>query len=89
MGAARFLVSGRVQGVGFRAATRAQARLLGLAGHAVNLADGQVEVLARGTADRVNALERWLHVGPALARVNGVQRFDAPEDPGGAEFTIG
>ena len=89
MAAARFLVSGRVQGVGFRAATRAQARLLGLAGWAVNLPDGRVEVLAQGAIDQVAALERWLQVGPALARVDDVQRCDEDEDPDSAGFTIG
>jgi len=89
MAAVRFLVSGRVQGVGFRAATRAQARLLGLAGQAVNLPDGRVEVLAQGAADRVAALERWLQVGPALARVKGVQRFDGEAGLDGAGFDIG
>ena len=89
MTAARFLVGGRVQGVGFRAATRAQARLLGLAGHAINLPDGGVEVLAQGAADRVAALERWLRIGPVLARVDGVQRFDEEDGPEGEGFAIG
>lgn len=72
--AARFLVAGRVQGVGFRAATRAQASALGLSGQARNLPDGRVEVLAAGPAAALADLERWLHRGPLLARVEAVVR---------------
>ncbi|MBX3727449.1 MAG: acylphosphatase [Xanthomonadales bacterium] len=72
--AARFLVAGRVQGVGFRAATRAQAGALGLSGQARNLPDGRVEVLAVGPAAALADLERWLHRGPPLARVETVVR---------------
>lgn len=85
MKAARFLVSGKVQGVWFRASTRAQADRLGLRGHARNLVDGSVEVLAIGDADAIDALERWLHVGPPLARVDAVLRVPPPMDLGGHE----
>ena len=64
MAQARFIVSGRVQGVGFRAATRAQALRLTLRGIARNLADGNVEVLAIGEAAALDALEAWLRHGP-------------------------
>ena len=67
MAAVRFLVRGKVQGVWFRASTRAEALALGLRGHARNLADGGVEVVATGDAA---AIER-------LARVDTLQRFDA------------
>lgn len=91
MAAARFLVRGKVQGVWFRASTRTQAEQLGLAGHANNLASGEVEVLAVGDAGAVDALERWLRVGPPLARVDAVVRM--PPRPGDAEalaaFTTG
>ena len=83
MAAARFLVRGRVQGVRFRIATRDEALRLGLAGHARNLADGRVDVLAIGDPDAVAELERWLHHGPPLARVDEVVRFEA--DAAGAE----
>ena len=76
MPAARFLVSGRVQGVFFRASTREQALDLGLAGHAKNLADGRVEVLASGTGDALDALEQWLWQGPPAAKVAQVLRED-------------
>ena len=71
---ARFLVSGRVQGVFFRASTRERARALGLSGHAKNLDDGRVEVLACGEAQALDALQRWLHEGPPSARVDAVER---------------
>lgn len=74
MPAARFVVRGKVQGVWFRASTRDEAVRLGLQGHARNLADGSVEVLAMGDAEAIDALERWLHLGPPLARVDGVSR---------------
>ena len=77
MAAARFLVSGKVQGVFFRASTREQALKLGLRGYAKNLPDGRVEVLAEGEASALDALERWLHVGPPMARVGTVERGDS------------
>lgn len=81
MAAARFLVSGRVQGVFFRASTRDEARRLGLNGYARNLADGRVEVLALGEATAINALAQWLHHGPPLARVAEVVREAADDEP--------
>ena len=81
MPAAQFIVRGKVQGVWFRASTRAQAERLGLRGHARNLADGSVDVVAAGDADAIDALERWLHVGPPLARVDAVSRAAWPSDP--------
>lgn len=79
MPAARFLVGGRVQGVCFRAGTREQALALGLTGHAKNLPDGRVEVLAAGEAAALDALERWLRRGPPAARVDAVERTALPE----------
>jgi acylphosphatase len=79
MAAARFLVSGLVQGVFFRASTQARARELGLAGHARNLADGRVEVVAQGDADALDALGRWLLEGPPSARVDAVTRDELAE----------
>jgi acylphosphatase len=68
----RFVVSGRVQGVWFRASTRQQAEQLGLSGHAVNLPDGRVEVVACGSEAAVEALATWLWRGPELASVTDV-----------------
>lgn len=78
MAAARFQVSGKVQGVWFRAATREQALRLALCGHARNLANGDVEVVAIGAEEAIAELEAWLHRGPPLARVNEVRRM-APD----------
>lgn len=66
------LVSGRVQGVAFRAATRRQALALGVTGWARNLPDGRVEVLACGEAEQVEKLCGWLWRGPPLAYVTDV-----------------
>ena len=74
MATARFLVSGRVQGVFFRASTRNEAERLGLAGSARNLDDGRVEVIASGADEALAALERWLWQGPPSAHVAGVAR---------------
>jgi acylphosphatase len=83
-----YLVTGRVQGVFFRESTARQARSLGLTGHAVNLRDGRVEVLACGPASALAKLEHWLWQGPPMARVDDVDQQAAPGDaPGG--FTTG
>lgn len=83
MAAVRFIVTGRVQGVFFRASTREQAQRLGLRGHAKNLADGSVEVLAQGEAAALDALEAWLRIGPPGARVDSVSRVATDDDVGG------
>ena len=70
--ARRCLVAGRVQGVFFRAGTRARATALGVTGHACNLPDGRVEVLACGSAAAVQALCDWLWHGPPAAEVTAV-----------------
>ncbi|MCB1743810.1 MAG: acylphosphatase [Gammaproteobacteria bacterium] len=66
-------VSGHVQGVAFRASTRARALELGVTGKAENLADGRVRVTACGTPEALDALGAWLRRGPRLARVDEVQ----------------
>lgn len=76
--AARFVVEGRVQGVGFRAWTRRRALQLGLRGHALNLPDGRVEVVAAGTTAALDALHDALRAGPPLARVDAILRDSAP-----------
>lgn len=73
----RFLVSGVVQGVGFRWFVARHARVLGLTGWARNLPDGRVEVVAAGVDDAALArLEERLRAGPAHARVEAVERED-------------
>jgi acylphosphatase len=88
-GSARFLVSGKVQGVCFRAATRDEARRLGLRGHARNLPDGRVEVLAAGEAAALDALMQWLQHGPPLARVDGVERRETGDGTVADGFSSG
>jgi acylphosphatase len=88
MPAARFLVRGRVQGVFFRASTREQALKLGLSGCAKNLSDGRVEVLAEGDERALDALQRWLHVGPPMARVESVERDDCAREAAFDGFEI-
>jgi acylphosphatase len=74
--ARRCYVSGRVQGVFYRASTSQRAQTLGCRGYARNLADGRVEVLAVGDPAAVNALVEWLWQGPPAAHVADVQCTD-------------
>jgi acylphosphatase len=78
--AARFLVQGEVQGVGFRWFVLREAERLGLRGFVRNLRDGSVEVIAAGTPEALWALERALGEGPRLARVAGVEKSDVPHE---------
>ncbi len=73
MRAALYLISGRVQGVGFRYFVLRQAQALGLAGWVRNLRDGRVEVLAAGGEGAMAALEGRLWSGPPTAQVVEVQ----------------
>ncbi len=78
MPCAIFHISGHVQGVSFRAGTRAQAIRLRIVGHARNLRDGRVEVVAQGDSEALAKLEQWLQQGPIGARVEAVERDDVP-----------
>ena len=84
--ARRFVVSGRVQGVGFRYFTQDTARREGVTGWVRNLPDGGVEALVEGEAEAVTRVERALRTGPRGARVDRV-RVDE-EDPTGAYTTF-
>jgi len=77
---AGFHVTGRVQGVFFRAATRDEARRLGLTGWVRNREDGGVELVACGPAAAVDALEKWLWQGTPSARVEAVTRSPRPAE---------
>jgi len=71
--AKRCLVGGRVQGVFYRATAAERARELGLTGHAINLPDGRVEVLACGDADTVERFIEWLWIGSSASKVTSVE----------------
>lgn len=89
MHASRFIVSGKVQGVWFRATTRERALALCLRGHAMNLPDGTVQVLAVGDSAALESLASWLRQGPPLARVDSVNRSPADPSEAGQDFMIG
>jgi len=72
------IVRGRVQGVGFRAATAYEARRLAVRGWVRNRMEGDVEVLAVGDAAAVDVLLAWLGEGPRGAHVSGLDVDDAP-----------
>ena len=74
--ARRFTIKGRVQGVWFRDSTRKTAESLGLSGHAINLNDGSVEVLACGDESAIDQLADWLQNGPPMAKVTQVIEDD-------------
>jgi acylphosphatase len=69
----RVRVHGRVQGVFFRADTRARAQSLGLAGWVRNAPDGSVEAVFEGKAERVDSMVEWCRHGPAGAIVDQVE----------------
>lgn len=71
-------VSGKVQGVWFRASTIAEAQKLGLTGWVRNLSDGRVEVLACGEKEKINQLYSWLKRGPELAEVTDLSYEETP-----------
>lgn len=68
-----YLVSGRVQGVGFREFTKSVAQRLELRGLVRNLRDGRVEIVASGSADAIQEFERAIGRGPDGAWVNGIE----------------
>ena len=81
------LVSGTVQGVGYRNWVQRHARDLGLVGYAENLSDGRVEVVAEGSEASLSRLLHWLRRGPPHARVQDVQT-QYSEETGLREFHV-
>ena len=79
--ARRFTIKGRVQGVFFRESTRRVAEQLGITGHAINLSNGDVEVLACGEPDALDKLAEWLEDGPRMANVTSVSSEEVHEEP--------
>ena len=76
--ARRYIVWGRVQGVGFRYFVEDCARRLGLAGYVKNRLDGTVEVYAIGNSKQLAALKKQLWSGPRFGQVENVEESDAP-----------
>lgn len=72
----RYIVSGVVQGVGFRYFVLRQAERLGITGWVRNLPDGRVEVVAAGAPEPMAELEGALHGGPSRSRVTGVEKSE-------------
>lgn len=83
----RCLVSGKVQGVFYRASAAEQAHRLGVTGYAKNLSDGRVEVLACGEQQAVQELINWLRRGPPAAQVEGVEIESADAEKAPASFS--
>lgn len=79
---ARLLISGIVQGVGYRWSCRREAQGLGLTGWVRNLPDGRVEAVLQGTREQVDRMIRWCYRGPEEARVSdiAVSHEDASEE---------
>jgi acylphosphatase len=86
--ARRFVVRGRVQGVGFRWFVEREAQTLGIAGWVRNNADGSVEVLAMGTRDQLAGLRSRLQQGPRAARVDNVEESESRPVAGVKTFRI-
>lgn len=69
----RIIVTGRVQGVGFRVSCARKAEQLGVAGTVRNRPDGSVEVVAEGHEASVDAMVEWCRVGPTYAQVHSIE----------------
>lgn len=81
-------VSGKVQGVYYRASTAKKAQMLGLSGWVKNLDDGRVELRAQGPIEALEALLSWCEKGPILAKVSNVERKVAQVDLNLAQFEV-
>jgi acylphosphatase len=76
----RIVVSGRVQGVGFRWSATTEAERIGVSGSIRNRDDGSVEAEVAGEQDAVERFTEWMRVGPAGARVDDLELEDLPDD---------
>ena len=86
--ARRFLVRGRVQGVGFRWFAEREAHILQVAGWVRNNSDGSVEVLAMGTREQLSGMRSRLREGPRAARVDDVEESEAEPIAGLKSFQV-
>ena len=84
----RYVVRGRVQGVGFRWFVEREAHILGISGWVRNNSDGSVEVMAQGTREQLLGLRSRLRQGPRAARVDDVEEFEAKPVSGLNTFRI-
>jgi len=82
------IISGRVQGVFFRAETKRVADSLGLKGWVKNRPDGSVEALFEGDETAINRMLKWCWKGPLLARVNNVEVQEEPSEGTLKDFRI-
>lgn len=81
-------VSGKVQGVYYRASTAKKAQSLGLSGWVKNLADGRVELFAQGPSEPLEKLITWCKKGPVLAKVSNFECELAQVDANMAHFVV-
>ena len=86
--ARKYLISGRVQGVGYRFFAERWANQLGVCGYVKNCWDGNVEVYAIGDAVALEELKRHLAEGPRSARVTGIEESDEASDKRYTMFVI-
>ena len=86
--AKKCIVKGKVQGVFFRGMTASRAEELGITGSAINLPNGDVQIIAAGEEASMNSFTQWLHEGPRLATVTSVS-CEPFEGKLPDEFTIG
>jgi len=85
---AHVLISGRVQGVWFRASTKQKADQLGLKGWVRNTSNGKVEAVFEGNEENVNEMIKWCHEGPPLSKVNNVEVRKQKPTGGFEDFSI-
>ena len=88
MEARRYIVHGRVQGVGFRYYVQAEAQQLDLGGWVRNNMNGTVEVLAVGSREQLSRFHERLRSGPRAARVDNIEVFPAEPSPDAKTFRI-
>ena len=84
----KILVSGRVQGVYFRMFTHNKAKQFGVKGHARNLPDGRVEIIAEADPSSIDNFIKWCHKGPVTARVDDVEIIELEADEVLTSFEI-
>ncbi len=86
--ARRYLVSGRVQGVGYRFFAKRLAHGVGVVGWVKNLPDGRVEARAAGTPTELQAFREGLDEGPTAGRVEQIEEFELGDQPDWTQFEI-